>query len=277
MKIFISWSGELSQQLGNAFKDWIPDVLQAVQPYFTPEDIKKGERWGSNIARELEESSFGVFCVTRENLSSSWMNFEAGAISNNKKNSQVCPILFDLHPTDVTGPLQQFQATVFSKKEIYKLIRAMNDKLNKQALPGDRLERQFSRVWPQLENEVNKILSCRVESLSTTPMRTDRELLEEILSHIRDIRKENQSEKIIISSDCNIKEISDCFIRLINSYIVAVDNLKYDFVQKKDVAFDLYSLKEYLVNMIYLLPMKTENKNILYDKIISLSFDIENS
>lgn len=54
MKVFISWSGELSQQLGTAFKDWIPDVLQAVHPYFTPEDIKKGERWNSEIARELD-------------------------------------------------------------------------------------------------------------------------------------------------------------------------------------------------------------------------------
>lgn len=38
MKIFISWSGKLSQNLGNALKEWIPDVLQAVQCYFTPED-----------------------------------------------------------------------------------------------------------------------------------------------------------------------------------------------------------------------------------------------
>jgi|GEM_PF-4121758 len=68
MKIFISWSGKLSQNLGNALKEWIPDVLQAVQCYFTPEDIQKGDRWSSEIAKELEESMFGIFCVTPENL-----------------------------------------------------------------------------------------------------------------------------------------------------------------------------------------------------------------
>lgn len=93
MKIFISWSGKLSQELGNALKEWIPDVLQAVQPYFTPEDIQKGERWSSEIAKELEDSMFGIFCVTPETLNSGWMHFEAGAISKSKDGAQVCPIL----------------------------------------------------------------------------------------------------------------------------------------------------------------------------------------
>ena len=87
MKIFISWSGKLSQNLGNALKEWIPDVLQAVQCYFTPEDIQKGDRWSSEIAKELEESMFGIFCVTPENLNSGWMHFEAGAISKSKDDA----------------------------------------------------------------------------------------------------------------------------------------------------------------------------------------------
>ena len=81
MKIFISWSGDLSKELGEAFRNWIPSVLQVIKPYFTPNDIEKGARWSSDIAGELEESKVGIFCLTRDNIKSQWMMFEAGAIS----------------------------------------------------------------------------------------------------------------------------------------------------------------------------------------------------
>jgi len=77
MKIFISWSGELSKDLGEVIRKWIPSVLQAVRPYFTPNDIEKGARWSSHIATELQDSRIGIFCLTQENLNSAWMMFEA--------------------------------------------------------------------------------------------------------------------------------------------------------------------------------------------------------
>jgi len=44
MKVFLSWSGPQSKELAEAIRDWIPVVLQAVTPYFTPSDIEKGTR-----------------------------------------------------------------------------------------------------------------------------------------------------------------------------------------------------------------------------------------
>jgi hypothetical protein len=52
MKLFISWSGSKSQRLAEIFKDWIPKVIQAIKPFFSP-DIEKGVRWFPEISKEL--------------------------------------------------------------------------------------------------------------------------------------------------------------------------------------------------------------------------------
>lgn len=108
MKIFISWSGEQSNRIAQAFHTWIPAVLQVVKPYFTPSDIEKGARWSTEIAKKLEESSIGILCITREGVDSNWLNFEAGALSKNLEKSKVCPILCGIENTDLSGPLSQF-------------------------------------------------------------------------------------------------------------------------------------------------------------------------
>ncbi|KXB59407.1 hypothetical protein HMPREF3180_02349 [Leptotrichia wadei] len=44
MKIFLSWSGEPSKSIAEKFKNWLPNVLQYVEPYFSQQDIELGER-----------------------------------------------------------------------------------------------------------------------------------------------------------------------------------------------------------------------------------------
>jgi hypothetical protein len=103
MHVFISWSGDLSRQLAQAMRNWLPGTLQYVKPYFTPTDTEKGTKWDAEISKELERSQVCIIALTRESLNSQWIMFEAGAISRSK--SRVCAILFDLETTDVQGPL----------------------------------------------------------------------------------------------------------------------------------------------------------------------------
>ena len=100
-KVFISWSGELSHKLGDALRNWLPSALQFVKPYFTPEDIEKGAKWGAEIAKELETSNIGIVCLTRDNTEKPWILFEAGALSKSIEKNYVCTLLFDLDPADV--------------------------------------------------------------------------------------------------------------------------------------------------------------------------------
>ncbi|HJW04266.1 MAG TPA: TIR domain-containing protein [Azospira sp.] len=184
MRVFISWSGEKSKKIASVFKDWIPAVIQAAKPYFSPSDIDKGARWSSEIAKELEASRIGLICLTADNLEAPWLMFEAGALSKSMDKSRVCPMLFGVEPTDLAGPLVQFQAAPFSKDEVRKVMKTINLQLGDAALDGNVLESVFDKWWPELEEKVNSILT-QVGPANAKGLRSDRELLEEVLKIAR--------------------------------------------------------------------------------------------
>ena len=74
MKVFIAWSGDISQKVAIVLREWLPGVIAALEPYVSAEDMGKGDRWGAVIAKQLEESSYGILCVTRSNIDAPWLN-----------------------------------------------------------------------------------------------------------------------------------------------------------------------------------------------------------
>ena len=179
-KVFISWSGELSKQLGEAIRNWIPGVLQFAKPYFTPDDIEKGAKWGPDISRELENSDIGLLCLTPDNTDKPWILFEAGALSKSFDESHVCTILFNLEPTDLKGPLTSFQTTLFKKADMKKLISTINNSGGESKLDSSILNDVFEMWWPKLEKTVKGILESAQDG-EHDERRTERDLLEEIL------------------------------------------------------------------------------------------------
>jgi len=188
MKVFISWSGKISGQIGEIFRSWLPSVLQSVKPYYTPDDIEKGARWNTEIAQELEDSKIGILCVTRENLNSAWLLFEAGALSKQLTKSYVCPLLIGIDNNDLKGPLNQFQTTSFNKKEISKLLSTINSQLAEGKLEENVLSAVFEKWWPDLERDINKVIKQNKDA-DATPIRSERDVIEEILQLVRLINK----------------------------------------------------------------------------------------
>lgn len=186
MKLFISWSGDLAKEIAEIFRQWIPGVIQAAKPYYTPDDITKGTRWNTEISKELDASKIGIICLTKENLDSPWIMFEAGALSKNLEKSKVCPLLFGIDTSDIKGPLVQFQAAKFSKKEVKKVIKMMNDQLEETKLENDVLDNVFDMWWPKLEDQVNKAME-KARNETDNDLRSDRDLLEEVLSLTREM------------------------------------------------------------------------------------------
>lgn len=186
MKLFISWSGDLAKEIAEIFRQWIPGVIQAAKPYYTPDDITKGTRWNTEISKELDASKIGIICLTKENLDSPWIMFEAGALSKNLEKSKVCPLLFGIVTSDIKGPLVQFQAAKFSKKEVKKVIKMMNDQLEDTKLENDVLDSVFDMWWPKLEDQINKAME-KARNETDKDLRSDRDLLEEVLSLTREM------------------------------------------------------------------------------------------
>lgn len=181
MDVFISWSGEKSRKSAEVLRDWLPSVIQAVTPYFTPKDIDKGLRWSSDISGKLDASQFGIILVSKENIDAPWIIFEAGALSKNVGASHVCPLLLDLKPTDLSGPLVQFQATEFNKDDVRKLIGALNDALGENSISDKTLDNIYEKWWPDLEKALFDILNDKGTGANSSEIRSDRELIEEIL------------------------------------------------------------------------------------------------
>lgn len=158
MKLFISWSGLLSHQIAKELKEWFPQVINQLEPFVSSESIKKGDRWIMDIYSELEQSNFGVVCLTKENLLEPWIMFEAGALSKNISQSRVSCVLFDnLKQNDVKSPLSLFQNTEFSKDDFHKLVISINNALGDKKISDAVLNKSFEKWYPELEEKIISI------------------------------------------------------------------------------------------------------------------------
>lgn len=190
MKVFISWSGEKSQEVAKVLKQWIPCVIQSVEPYFSSSDIDKGARWSTDIAKELQDASYGVLCVTRDNLDSAWLNFEAGALSKSIDQAKVCPFLIDIKPSDIQdSPILQFQMAKFTKEDVLKLFESINANLDERKLTNEVLSETFDAFWPKIEKDLNEVS----DQMPTIPKKgnkgVDQNAIEEILELVRNQHK----------------------------------------------------------------------------------------
>lgn len=165
MKVFLSWSGTLSHKVANLLRDFLPSVIQAVEPWLSSEDIAPGARWFEQVSQTLESVDVGIIVLTAENIDSKWLNFEAGAISKHPRGARLCIFSVGVPTSAISGPLSQFQTTTASREGTLQLMRGLNQVLGNKALPEERLKRVFEVWWPSFETQFQAVLA---ESVSTT-------------------------------------------------------------------------------------------------------------
>ena len=202
MKIFISWSGERSRRIAETLKKWIPCVLQFTEPYCSSKDIDKGARWSNEIAKELDSTNFGILCVTKENVDSPWLNFEAGALSKSLEDSLVCPLLIDLEQSDISSnsPVSQFQMTKnLSREEIYQLLGSINSNSDGESIGDSVLSCTYNGLWSQFSNELE------IAKADTGDADTDKEPTEtDVQSTIEEMLQLLRSQQRLLNSPSDL-------------------------------------------------------------------------
>lgn len=204
MKVFISWSGDKSNQLAEIMKKWIKQVIQSVEPFVSSQDLPKGTRWSADIAKELQDTNFGILCVTKDNFKEPWLLFEAGALSKTIDKSYVVPLLFDVEPSDLQdSPLLQFQASSFEKKDMKKLIQTLNNSNKEDVLDEATLDEAFDVWYPKLEDKLKEVSSIKsdikVKKTENVTIKT-----EQIMEEILDLTRTNQ--KLLRNPDEDINK-----------------------------------------------------------------------
>ncbi len=162
LNIFISWSGERSRAIAEFLSQWLRKVIQISKPWMSDFDIEKGKRWSQEIGKKLLSHKIGIICVTPENYKASWLLFEAGALSKSLGDAKVCPLLLGMSPSELSGPLTQFQATIFDKKDFFKLIKALNSEIKDLKIEEKILKDAFEMNWPELEEKISEITKIEI-------------------------------------------------------------------------------------------------------------------
>lgn len=213
MKIFLSWSEDRSKFIAEALRNWLPNVIQIIEPWMSKEDIKSGGRWSPEIMIHLEASKFGIICLTPENQNNPWIMFESGALSKTIAQTFVCPLLFEMNPSELVGPLSQFQANQLNKEGLFQIVNSINDALGTNGLKKDKLDETYSVWWPQLER---KLAECPPYDGKKVPKRSHEDILNEIVNNTREqLRREEVRVTRGVEMDSKLRDLLGLFNTMI--------------------------------------------------------------
>ena len=161
MKVFISWSGDHARKVAELLKKHIERVNQRVQVFVSSESIGPGTVWFEVIMHELDETSYGIVCVTKSHINRPWLLFEAGAMAAKFKKDGVVPLLVDAKNSDLNdSPLKHFNAVDLERDKIHRIHHAINERMandDKGNLEKGRLDESFESDWPSFKEAVDAI------------------------------------------------------------------------------------------------------------------------
>ncbi|MGC4859775.1 toll/interleukin-1 receptor domain-containing protein [Micromonospora sp. DT41] len=196
MKVFISWSGEPSRSIASALHGWLGIVVQHVDPWLSDAEIESGTRWNEAIATNLEDTDFGLVCVTRSNQSAPWLMFEAGALAKRLSVARLVPLCIDLEPAEVISPLQSFQSRKLDKEGMRRIVHELGE-MSENPKPREDIDRLFEAMWPELDRQV-QLAATQHESVDG-PRRSTTDMLAELVTRVRNLERDSESEKSNVS------------------------------------------------------------------------------
>jgi hypothetical protein len=186
MKVFLSWAQDESRQMARAMRTFLMDTLPGLTVFMSEYDIEGGERWGARLAKELEETNFGVFLLTPGSVKSQWLIYEAGAVAK-LPSGRVHGLLRGVSTKDIAGPLTQFQHKPFGREACHTLVEQLNRASESRREPAS-LTRAFEKFYPDLETAVEGIKSEGLGEGELSPRSVD-VVLEELVIRVRGLER----------------------------------------------------------------------------------------
>lgn len=170
MKVFIGWSGETSQKVASILKSCLPILNPHIETLVSV-DMERGAAWQSELSDVISSCDGALFCVTEENVNSTWLHYEAGLVSGQGKF--VIPVLFD-KSVRIIGPLNKFQSLTLEKNDLRRLAYDLNERCGSGAVSPEELDATFEGIYPTMEKMLAKARESELEHA-----REMREILEE--------------------------------------------------------------------------------------------------
>lgn len=192
-RTFISWSGKPGAELATTLHSWLGGVLQNAQPWVSTQNIEPGSEWNDAIKEALANAEAAIVIVNRDALKSSFVMFESGWLSSKLKRGFFL-YLVGMSTSDVPLVLSFRQMVEATKEGTFDLLLALNDVLAERVgaprVPKETLSRVMDAMWPDLEKAIAKAIEdAKDPTEPEQELRSDRDILEEILSHVRRPRK----------------------------------------------------------------------------------------
>src|SRR6476646_1787610 len=92
MKVFISWSGERSREVANLLRDWLPEIVPAIEPWLAADALGPNDEWLRAVAGE---AAVIIPCVTADSLNDEWQSI-APPESDDQHSPLVVPLMIGL-------------------------------------------------------------------------------------------------------------------------------------------------------------------------------------
>ncbi|KRC92829.1 hypothetical protein ASE25_05910 [Terrabacter sp. Root85] len=241
MKIFISWSGTRSRKTAELLRRWLPLINQDFDPFVSGEDISKGGNWSQAIIEELNQSDFGIVCVTPGNQEKPWLLFEAGALSKQVDNEPtlVAPLLIGFKgKRDLPPPLGRFQTTLPDQDDMYKLVKALNATCepNRQQ-PSETLKTVFHKWWDDFEMPFREIENSHPGH--PAPRRSPDEIMAEVLDIVRSLQRQAASTAQAAAETTNAERTNATFKTRAASLATAAATAMNAYSEVKNFGFTM--------------------------------------
>lgn len=201
-----------------ALSDWLPQVINQVEPWMSANSIESGKPSIAQITEALETTNFGIICVTPENQHETWLNFEAGALAKAVKSASASaiPLLVGFGSiSELDAPLSNYQAHLSGKDDLKKIIHSINDALGVAKRPATQLETAFEKWWPDLEESLIQAAEWEApEGPQTTESSADKRF-DQVIQAVKTLQRQVDELTSTVRSMPSYNHKRDALIRMI--------------------------------------------------------------